>query len=552
MPKEVESSTAVLIAAVAAAAAAGIAFSLGGAIALAENHPLELGLFLVLTLGLQLLSADLYGLGGEGVSAVGMLAGGFVLGPGAAMTIAVLAAVVQWIRRRGLLHRAVFDAGDLALSTGAAALVYRAVEQATGSIALRVLAAAGAGVVYKLLNTGLLCLAMSVDESVSMRTIWRERFRWARFHYVAFGPVAFAGAYAYETVGVGGLLAFAVPPALMVLSVRQYLAHTRASVDELRAANTQLAERNGDLQALLEFGAGLGSRSHDRAELVAYAETSLHALTRGRAQISSGVAAGATALVVGDAPVGSLRFERSAEFDGERWRRLADAILPQLSTALESADLVERLRKTHLATIAALSRSMEVKDYHTGGHTERVAEIAVALARRLGFAGADLEAIEVGALLHDIGKIGIPESILHKPAPLDEGEWKIMREHPVISDYILSEVDLHPAVREIARSSHERWDGDGYPDRIAGEQIPLSARIVAVADAIDAITSDRPYRVARTSAEAFHEVRVNVGKQFCPKVLEALEQVFHEEPHILSDRTPREATVRILEAVRVA
>src|SRR5205085_12522981 len=141
------------------------------------------------------------------------------------------------------------------------------------------------------------------------------------------------------------------------------------------------------------------------------------------------------------------------------------------------------VRRRHLETIAALARSMEAKDYYTGGHTERVSDVAVAIAKELGMDEDEVEAVEVGALLHDIGKIGIPERILHKPGPLDEEEWKVMREHPVISEYILSEVDLSPIVLQVARSSHERIDGMGYPDRLDGDLIPLPARIVLVADA---------------------------------------------------------------------
>jgi putative nucleotidyltransferase with HDIG domain len=177
---------------------------------------------------------------------------------------------------------------------------------------------------------------------------------------------------------------------------------------------------------------------------------------------------------------------------------------------------------------------MEAKDYYTGGHTERVATIAVALARRLGLTGADLEALEIGALLHDIGKIGIPEHILHKPGALTEEEWAVMKQHPLISDYILSEVDLPPIVRQIARSSHERIDGAGYPDGLPGSEIPLAARIVLVADAFDALTTDRPYRRARHTLAALQEVRANSGTQFCPLVVDALERLFREEPHALA------------------
>jgi putative nucleotidyltransferase with HDIG domain len=202
---------------------------------------------------------------------------------------------------------------------------------------------------------------------------------------------------------------------------------------------------------------------------------------------------------------------------------------------IELAESNERVRRTHLATIAALSKSMEAKDQYTGNHTERVAAVAVALARRLGYRGEELDAIEIGALLHDIGKIGIPERVLCKPGPLTDDEWGVIREHPVISDYILSEVDLHPFVRQIARWSHERIDGGGYPDGLAGNSIPLPARIALVADAFDALTSTRPYRTGRSVAAALEELRAHAGTQFCPLVVDALDQVWRQEPHILGD-----------------
>jgi ribonuclease P protein subunit RPR2 len=220
--------------------------------------------------------------------------------------------------------------------------------------------------------------------------------------------------------------------------------------------------------------------------------------------------------------------------DDERWRRVRDALVPQLATAIESASLVEQIRRTHLATIAALSRAIETKDNYTGDHTERVASVSVALARRLGYDGQDLDAIEIGALLHDVGKIGVPEAILQKPAPLDEDEWQVMKKHPLLSEYILAEADLPSIVREIARWSHERVDGTGYPDGLDGDQIPLPARIVLVADALDALTTDRPYRGGRPLEAAMIELRANAGTQFCPTVIEALEAVYRDEPHVLT------------------
>jgi putative nucleotidyltransferase with HDIG domain len=392
-----------------------------------------------------------------------------------------------------------------------------------------------------LVNVGLLSLAISLADGQSQLAVWRERFRWLTPYYLTAGPLAVALVVAYETVGITGLMAFMLPPAMMMFSTRQYVSRTRQSVEEVRAANEELrdtnamlAERNEDLQALFQFAGGLSALAHDRASLTGYAEQELTRLTGARAEIALGDAEGGIGLVAGGSRIGGLHLAQTPGFEGERWNRLRDAILPQLATAIESANLVEQERKLRLETIAALARSMEAKDYYTGGHTERVATVAVALARRLGFAGADVDAIEIGALLHDIGKIGIPERILHKPGPLDDDEWKVMKEHPVISEYILSEVDLHPVVCQIARSSHERMDGAGYPDGLVGNEIPLAARIVLVADAFDALTSDRPYRRGRRVREAVEELREHTGSQFCPTVIEALELLYREEPHVLA------------------
>ena len=177
---------------------------------------------------------------------------------------------------------------------------------------------------------------------------------------------------------------------------------------------------------------------------------------------------------------------------------------------------------------------MEAKDVYTGGHTERVATVAVALARRLGLRNGELEAIEIGALLHDIGKIGIPETILRKQGPLNEAEWAIMRTHPVVSDYILSELELDPIVRQCARSSNERIDGQGYPNGLQGEEIPLAARIVFVADAFDALTSDRPYRRALPLVAALAEIEANAGTQFCTRVVTALRELWRADPRLLA------------------
>jgi hypothetical protein len=530
----------VLISLVASAATAIIALTAVAAWHAVSARPGMFLTFCALTIALQLSQVEVYGRGATSFASAGVLALGFAFTVGAAMVVAAVLGLVVLVARRGRLNRGVFDAAQFGLAAGAGTAIFHAVGPENWPAAARIAPAVAAGVLYMVVNVSLLTAAMSMAEGRSAREIWCERFRWLTPYYFCAGPLALALNLSYEKVGITGLLAFTLPPAAMMFSVRQYVVRTRRSVEEVRAANeelhaanAQLAEHNEDLQALFQFAGGLSSRAHDRTSLTGYAEEALSKLTGAQAEIALGKGEGGIGLVAGGSRIGGLHLAQTPGFEGERWDRLRDAILPQLATALESAGLVEQERALRLATIAALARSMEAKDYYTGGHTERVSEVAVALGSRLGYSGIELDAIEIGALLHDIGKIGIPERILHKPGPLDDEEWKVMKEHPVISEYILSEVDLHPIVLQVARSSHERMDGKGYPDGMSGGQIPLPARIVLVADAFDALTSDRPYRSARTVPVAMEELRSHSGTQFCPTVIAAIEALYREEPQVL-------------------
>jgi diguanylate cyclase (GGDEF)-like protein/putative nucleotidyltransferase with HDIG domain len=189
-------------------------------------------------------------------------------------------------------------------------------------------------------------------------------------------------------------------------------------------------------------------------------------------------------------------------------------------------DLLRTVHRSYLATITSLARTIEAKDPYTGGHTERVAEVALLLANELGFDEAECRAVGVGAVIHDIGKVGVPDDILLKPGRLSAGELDVIRTHPEISTYILAELELPPMVKEMVRHHHERFDGSGYPDGLVGEEIPLAARVLAVADALDAMTSDRPYRPGRPIDEARDEIKRQAGVQFCPRVVNALDASF--------------------------
>ncbi len=197
--------------------------------------------------------------------------------------------------------------------------------------------------------------------------------------------------------------------------------------------------------------------------------------------------------------------------------RLADALAASVSAGIESAQLLQKQRELFLSTISILANAVELRDPYTGGHTIRVTHYSQLLAEQLDLTPAKKELIRIGGPLHDIGKIGIPDNILSAPRKLTANEFEIMKSHTTKGAKILEQVpDLQPEVIEIVRSHHERWDGNGYPDRLKGTAIPELARIVAVADAFDAMTSDRPYRAGMPTDAAFVEVEKQKGKQFDP------------------------------------
>lgn len=178
--------------------------------------------------------------------------------------------------------------------------------------------------------------------------------------------------------------------------------------------------------------------------------------------------------------------------------------------------------RSYVEAVGAVVTAADARDHETAGHSFRVALYAVALARATGIEGETLKAIEWGALLHDVGKMVVPDDILRKVGPLTDEEWLIMKQHPSWGYEMLAEVGfLQSAALDIVYSHHERWDGQGYPRGLSGEQIPLGARIFAVVDTYDAMTSDRPYRRARAHTQAVAELRRVAGEQLDPRMVEA-------------------------------
>ncbi len=220
-------------------------------------------------------------------------------------------------------------------------------------------------------------------------------------------------------------------------------------------------------------------------------------------------------------------FHRSPLPEQPGWLDLLETLARQAAIAIDNLQLFERMQRSNAelliayeATLEGWSRAITLRDEETEEHTRRVTDLTVALAQAVGLSDEEIVHIRRGALLHDIGKIGVPDSILRKPGPLTEGEWAIMRRHPSWAYEMLQPIAYLRRALEIPYLHHERWDGSGYPLGLRGEQIPISARIFAVVDMFDALTSDRPYRKAWSREEALEYIRQQSGKALDPYVVD--------------------------------
>jgi PAS domain S-box-containing protein/putative nucleotidyltransferase with HDIG domain len=236
----------------------------------------------------------------------------------------------------------------------------------------------------------------------------------------------------------------------------------------------------------------------------------------------------AVPLVAKDKILGLLEiYNLNKKQDSDDRMEFLDILVGLAAIAVDNSALFEGMQRANTelieaydATIASWAHALELRDGDTGDHSQRVANMTVALAEAMGVAGEDLLHIRRGSLLHDIGKMSIPDRILLKPGPLDDDEWKIMRMHPVYAYEVVKPIAFLAQASEIVYCHHERWDGKGYPRGLKGEEIPLSARIFAVVDVWDALNSDRPYRPAWTKDRILREIRGLSGKQFDPDVVD--------------------------------
>jgi HD-GYP domain-containing protein (c-di-GMP phosphodiesterase class II) len=192
-----------------------------------------------------------------------------------------------------------------------------------------------------------------------------------------------------------------------------------------------------------------------------------------------------------------------------------------VAVALENSRLYQSLEQASLHAIQALAKAVEAKDPYTHGHSERVAEYSTRLAAAIGLTEKQQLSLKLACMIHDIGKIGVTERILHKPARLDHEEQTTIKHHPVIGETIIRPLKGLGDIARIIRNHHERYDGFGYPDRLRGEEIPLEARIMAIADSYDAMTTTRPYRIPLPEETVMRELVENRGRQFDPFLVDS-------------------------------
>jgi HD-GYP domain-containing protein (c-di-GMP phosphodiesterase class II) len=280
----------------------------------------------------------------------------------------------------------------------------------------------------------------------------------------------------------------------------------------------------------LQIGEGLAGQAVQERRLVHVPDLNVRKTGLLRSPLFSRenfIAYYAIPLIVKGEVLGVLEtFHRSALSSNQDWTNFLITLAGQAAIAIDNSMLFKGLQHSNVEltlaydkTIDGWSRALDLRDKETEDHTRRVTELTLHLARRMGIPDAELIHIRRGATLHDIGKVAMPDNILFKPGPLTEDEWKIMRRHPLIAEELLKPISHLAAALPIPRFHHEKWDGSGYPDGLAGESIPLAARLFAFADVYDALTSDRPYRRAWSQADALDYIQKNSGAHFDPKIV---------------------------------
>jgi ribonuclease P protein subunit RPR2 len=232
----------------------------------------------------------------------------------------------------------------------------------------------------------------------------------------------------------------------------------------------------------------------------------------------------------------------AADNEQAQMRAYAEAVRESYIKGLQRA---EQLKQNYLATVLTLASAVEAKDDYTGGHIHRVHDLGLLLARSIVPLEIDDPHLAYGFLLHDIGKLAVPDAVLNKPGKLDDEEWELMRGHPEAGVRILAPIPFLGRALDVVRHHHERWDGCGYPDGLAGEDIPRWARIFAVVDTVDAVTSDRPYRAGMPLRVALEEIEKGAGTQFDPACVEGFLRLDRDHVERLIQTSSSARTLRL-------
>src|SRR3954451_8309300 len=282
----------------------------------------------------------------------------------------------------------------------------------------------------------------------------------------------------------------------------------------------------GENRESLAQGAPLAGRVIEAEEAVVLlrgsAGTRLVEVARhGRAGPRVGVSARCPVVVDGESR-GVLAVVASTRL-GSKQLELLGEFAELVARSLVERDLRGRAEAMGTAAVDVLARAVDMRDDYTGRHSAQVGELARRVGERLGMTSDEITVLECAARLHDVGKLGVPDTILRKPGPLDEAEWAIMRRHPEWGADMVSRVPGLEQLGLLVGSHHERWDGGGYPDGLAGEAIPLASRVISVCDAYEAMVSRRPYRASLSTRRAVAELAAGAGSQFDPQVVAAVE-----------------------------
>ena len=391
----------------------------------------------VLAIALGRTRIPIYGDTTVSIAMVGDFAVAFLFGPAGAVLVSPLAAIATDFGG-GAWYKRLFNVGSVVVvNTIVALMISGLVGLVDDGLPLNgwlIPIALGATVVYYLLNSMLVALAVSLATATSLLSVWREKFEWLIPHYAVFGMLGLALAVAYDGLGYAGLLAFVAPPLMMRFAIKQYIDKTRSNVEELKKTNVELQRANRDILSM-----------------------------------------------------------------------------------------ADQLRETYDGTLEALVSALDARDQETKGHSMRVARYMMEIAYHMGIEPGSEEWVNLqrGGLLHDIGKIGVSDTILHKPGPLDDGEWVAMKRHPKIGFDVIKDISFLSGAAVIVFNHHERFDGKGYPRGLTADEIPIGARIFALADTFDAMTSDRPDRKAQTPEASREEIIRCSGTQFDPRCVHA-------------------------------